>query len=285
MIEDAVRVLPDGRVLIDYGPVTMVVLAERGGAPDVELCRSAFAVVDDELRSLSGALDMLRRYPKEVDPRELRGTARVMADAVLATGDPMLTPMAAVAGAMADAAADHLFANGAERAVANNGGDVAIRLREGTSINVGVCTDLASGAVARTVRLTAAHGIGGVATSGLGGRSLTTGIASGVTVFARRCADADALATLLADRSFIDVPTVVRERAGAVDPDSDIADQLVVLSVGELADDERRRALGQVMREARAQHERGGMAACIATVQGMTDVFDPDGLLEIKKIF
>lgn len=251
----------------------------RGGAWDTELCAEVFGVADECLKSLGGVLDTLKRYPAHVDASLLSGPARVMADAVLATGDAYLTPMAAVAGTIADAAADHLYARGAQKVYANNGGDVAIRLAEGQSISVGVCFDLERGEVGRTVRIGPELEIGGVATSGLGGRSLTTGIASGVTVFSRRCANADATATLLADRSFIDVPAVRRTRASEIDPDSDIADLDVVIGVGPLTEAERRRALGQVIDEARCQYERGGMRACIATVQGQTETYDPEGIL------
>ena len=132
----------------------------------------------------------------------------------------------------------------------------------------------------RVVRLTPEKGVGGVATSGLGGRSLTTGIASGVTVFSARCARADALATLLADRSIIDSPAVHTCRAGELDPDSDIADLTVVTGVDPLTEEEKAKALSQVMAEAELQYERGGLIACIATVQGRTAVFDPGKILD-----
>ena len=122
--------------------------------------------------------------------------------------------------------------------------------------------------------------MGGVATSGLGGRSLTTGIASGVTVFSSRCAMADALATLLADRSYIDSPAVHTCLAGELDPDSDIADLRVVTGVGPLSEEEKLTALRQVVAEARKQYEKGGLLACVATVQGMTTLFDPEGILK-----
>ena len=95
---DWVRELAPGQVYFDYGPVSMVVTAMRNGAGDSALCASAAEVVERNLRTLGQSLDMLRRYPAHVDPEALTGTARQMADAVLATGDPWLTPMAAVAG-------------------------------------------------------------------------------------------------------------------------------------------------------------------------------------------
>lgn len=281
MEQDTIRVLGPGRVLFDYGPVTMVVNALRDGDErDTELCRSAFPVIDGILRELGPALPILRRYPPQVASAALTGTARVMAEAVLATGDAWLTPMAAVAGSISDAVADYLQSQGAVKTTANNGGDIALRLAPGQSLSLGVLYDLEKGGVDQVVRLTPEKGVGGVATSGLGGRSLTTGIASGVTVFSARCARADALATLLADRSYLDAPAVHTCLAAELDPDSDIADLTVVTGVDPLTEAEKERALDQVLKEAKLQYERGGLIACIATVQGRTALFDPRGILE-----
>lgn len=273
-------VLAPGHVFFDYGPVSMVVSAMRGGAGDTDLCRSAFEVIDGCLKQMRPVLAVLRRYPESVDPDALCGLPAVMARAVIAAGDPLLTPMAAVAGSVSDAVADFLAGQGAEKAVANNGGDIAVRLADGQSLKLGVVYDLAAGTVSRTVRLTNRSGVGGVATSGLGGRSLTTGIASGVTVFSARCAEADALATLLADRSYLDLPAVHTVLAGELDSDSDIADQQVVVGVDPLTEAEKEQALDQVMKEAKLQYGKGNLLACIATVQGCTAVFDPKRILK-----
>ena len=276
---DWVRELAPGQVYFDYGPVSMVVTAVRNGTGDSALCAPAAEVVERNLRTLGQSLDMLRRYPAHVDPEALTGTARQMADAVLATGDPWLTPMAAVVGAMSDAVADFLWEQGAEKVTANNGGDIALRLAPGQKLDMGILYDLNRSGVDRVVRLLPEHGIGGVATSGLGGRSLTTGIASSVTAFSARCARADALATLLADRSYIDSPAVHTCLAAELDPDSDIADLTVVTAVDPLTEAEKRKALDQVLTEAELQYRRGGLRACVAAVQGMTATFDPEKIL------
>lgn len=280
MTADVMQNLKPGQVFVDFGPVSMVITASRNGEGDTQLCRAAFPVIAACLEDLRPSLEMLRRYPPQVELEQLTGAGETMARAVLRTGDPWLTPMAAVAGTVADAVADFLFAQGAEKVTANNGGDIALRLSPGQSLGLGVLYDLERGGVDRVVHLTAEKGVGGVATSGLGGRSLTTGIASGVTVFSRRCAQADALATLLADRSCIDSPAVHTRLAGELDPDSDIADLPVVVSVEPLSREEKERALEQVLREAEEQYRRGNLLACIATVQGVTVTYDPNGILE-----
>ena len=285
MDDEQMRELAPGRVFFDYGPVSMVVTAERNGEGDTELCRSAFPVIDNCLKELRPSLEMLRRYPPQVELAALTGAGRTMAQAVLATGDPWLTPMAAVAGTVADTVADYLWEQGATKVAANNGGDVAIRLAPGEKLGLGILFDMSKpGGVDQVIRLKPEHGVGGVATSGLGGRSLTTGIASGVTVFSSRCAMADALATLLADRSYIDSPAVHTCLAGELDPDSDIADLRVVTGVGPLSEEEKLTALRQVVAEARKQYEKGGLLACVATVQGMTTLFDPEDILKVLNI-
>ena len=50
--------------------------------------------------------------------------------------------------------------------------------------------------------------------------------------------------------------------------------------MGPLSEEEKLTALRQVVAEARTQYEKGGLLACIATVQGMTTLFDPKGILK-----
>ena len=76
------RELAPGRVFFDYGPVSMVVTAERSGEGDTELCRSAFPVIDNCLKDLRPSLEMLRRYPPQVELAALTGPGRTMAEAV-----------------------------------------------------------------------------------------------------------------------------------------------------------------------------------------------------------
>ena len=89
MDDEQMRELAPGRVFFDYGPVSMVVTAERSGEGDTELCRSAFPVIDNCLKDLRPSLEMLRRYPPQVELAALSGAGRTMAQAVLATGDPL----------------------------------------------------------------------------------------------------------------------------------------------------------------------------------------------------
>ena len=275
-MSEFLQVLPDGRVFVDYGPTSMVITARRAGAPCPELAEAAFPLIQSSLEEIAQALPVLRQYPRDGDFSALEGLPRVMAEAVLATGEETLTPMAAVAGTVADAVADWIFARGADLVAVNNGGDVALRLGEGQQLRMGILPDLDGGGISRVITLRAEDGIGGVCTSGLGGRSLTRGVASAVTVFSRRCALADACATHIANCSYIDSPRVHVCPAGELEPESDIAGLTVVSAVEPLTEAEKARAAAQAMAEAARQYQRGNLLWCAADVQGSRSQFPPE---------
>ena len=169
--------------------------------------------------------------------------------------------------------ADWLFARGADLVAVNNGGDVALRLGEGRSIRMGILPDL-NGRVTEIVEIRAEDGIGGVCTSGLGGRSLTRGIAGGVTVFSRRCALADACATHIANCSYIESPRVHTCLAGEIEPESDIASLRIVTAVEPLFPEEKKRGLMQVYEETERQWKNGNLVRVYADIQGERLTFE-----------
>jgi len=117
--------------------------------------------------------------------------------------------------------------------IVNNGGDIALRLAEGYSAEVGVAPAIGTPPT-HILSVRAADGIGGVATSGLGGRSFTKGIATAAVVAAKTAALADACATSIGNATFAAHPAIKLVRAEAVDPLTDIAGHLVVGQVGPL---------------------------------------------------
>ena len=48
-MDEAFRVLDDGRVFVDYGPASMVITARRGEEPLSELAAAAFPLIRDSL--------------------------------------------------------------------------------------------------------------------------------------------------------------------------------------------------------------------------------------------
>lgn len=288
--ETAVRFLPDGSYLVDYGPATLVVKAVQDGQAMAGLDRMLLAAVRERLAETTAYLPFLRGTDCHradwrsdgPDAPPAGSLPAAMIDAVRASGDTDLTPMAAVAGAMSDSLADQLAAMGADKVFVNNGGDIAIRLKPGQTLTMAVMHDMRPGGRQTVITLSGADGIGGVATSGLGGRSLTRGIASGVTVFAARCAAADALATSLANRSYVPDPAVRRCPAGALDPSSDIADRMVVTHVGELPDSVVDRSVEQVLRAAGRHWSEQRMLGLSVAVQRRIAWY-PETFLEHRK--
>lgn len=273
--ENAIRILDDGRIYVDYGPVSMVLQASRNNDIQTGLCLESTNIIPGLLKEISEAYEKLSLYPQEICLSEFKGLPFEMVKAVKGIEDPTLTPMSAVAGSVSDALADWLFKAGSDKVIVNNGGDIAIRLRQDQSITLGILPDINSGQLGKKIKIRAEDGIGGVCTSGLGGRSLTRGIARSVTVMATRCAVADACATHLANASFIQSEAVKTSLAGKLYPGIDIADLSVVTEVGELSDNEVRRSLNQIEEAVKIQDKLGNLLAVYADVCGYC--------LELKK--
>jgi uncharacterized protein len=152
-------------------------------------------------------------------------------------GRTFITPMAAVAGAVAEeilgtmTAAAHL-----SRAYLNNGGDIALHLASGEQFVVGMVERPDRPSLFGTATLDSEQPARGIATSGWRGRSFSLGIADAVTVLADRAAMADAAATIIANAvNLPEHPRVKRVPANSLAPDSDLGDRLVTQGVGELS--------------------------------------------------
>jgi hypothetical protein len=192
-----------------------------------------------------------------------------MINSVLAIGDEDLTPMAAVAGTIADEVADFLFERGMTKAVVDNGGDVAIRADREDPITVGIRPDVNDQAVSYVIGLDPDLRSHGVATSGLGGRSLTRGIASAATVVASTASLADAAATAVANASFLDNERIFRRPAEEMDPETDIAGLNITVKVGPLSEELKGRAVSKAIRRAEDLVQRGVILGAFVAVQGV----------------
>jgi|SRR5579859_149795 len=232
------RLLPDGRRLhLHDGPIDLIVEA-FGQRSEVERAyRAACARFETVLDELCGELLFLRQRctPDSLWPR--RSIARRMMAAVLPyAGQCFITPMAAVAGAVAEEMLSVMVASAQlSRAYVNDGGDIALHLTEGEKFVVGMIERPDRPSLFGTTTLTSAIPVRGVATSGWRGRSFSLGIADAVTVLADRAGAADAAATIIANA--VDLPghqAVVRIPACEIAPDSDLLDLLVTQAVGDL---------------------------------------------------
>jgi len=247
--------LPDGKRLhLHHGPIDLVVQAF--GVP-YELARAYAAAVGrfaGILEELVAELAELRR-PVTYDSRRFAGpTARRMEAAAGCHAGAFITPMAAVAGSVADEVLAAMTASAAlDRAYVNNGGDIALHLAPGQALRLAIAGT--GHGFADRISVGSDSAVRGVATSGWRGRSHSLGIADAATVLARDAAAADAAATLIANA--VDLPghpAIARAPASSLDPDADLGERLVTRAVcrltkGEVADAlDRGLALAETMR-------------------------------------
>ncbi len=239
--------LADSRRLhLQDGPIDLIIEA-RGSETDVRTAYEAatrrFTGLLDEL---CGELPLLR---EAADPAWclLQGNvARRMHAAVAPFAvDHFITPMAAVAGAVAEEILGAMVSKARpERAYVNNGGDIALHLAGGEHFTVGLMDRPDKHGLMQTMVIDADDPSRGIATSGRYGRSFSLGIADAVTVLARTASQADAAATIIANA--VDLPghpAIVRRPACDLQPDSDLGARLVTRDVGELSDCEIENAL------------------------------------------
>jgi ApbE superfamily uncharacterized protein (UPF0280 family) len=181
-----------------------------------------------------------------------------------------VTPMAAVAGSVADEIGAAMTAEARlDRWMVNNGGDIALGLAAGHQYRAGMVVHPRRGTINSTALIRAGAGIGGIATSGRGGRSFSLGIADAVTVLAPTAAAADAAATLIANHvSLGPHPEVTREPADTLDPDTDLGNRLVTVDVGPLTSVEINRALASGLEYAESCVDRGLIGAAILNLAG-----------------
>lgn len=245
---------PDGsRLHLQHGPIDLIIEALGEKEAVAAAYRQAWDRFQPLLDELVDELPLLRR-PFGDEHQELRGTvARRMAAAVSRFPGSFVTPMAAVAGAVADEVCDAMWPNEStlRRCAVNDGGDIAVRLAPGESFVVGLVPLPQRPALLGAATVRAEGSVRGVATSGRHGRSFTLGIADAVTVLAADAATADVAATLLANA--VDVPghpAIHRTPAVELAPDSDLGERLVTVGVGPLTDDEIETALAAGLAEA-----------------------------------
>lgn len=263
------RWLPDGRRLhLNHGPIDLIV--EAFGRED-EL-RAAYGQAVDRfpaiLPELVAELAELRR-PASVSPRHFAGpTARRMEAVVAPLAQLFITPMAAVAGSVADEMLAAMIAGRRlDRAYVNNGGDVALHLARGERMSAAIAGT--GHGLADRLAIRWQDPVRGIATSGWRGRSFSLGIADAVTVLAASGAAADAAATLIANA--VDLPghpAIARQPARDLAPDSDLGDRPVTTGVGLLTPPEINRALDAGLAVADRMRRQGSIQSAILFLAG-----------------
>ena len=265
-----------GRLHFHHGPIDIVAYAQGDPRHVRSAHDDAWRRFSTVLAELVAELALLR---KEVGAQcALQGdVARTMWDACHRCAEGFITPMAAVAGSVAQALIASYDRPGIERAWVNNGGDIALHLTEGHSVRVGLFADIArlDEAMLQTgirtdgvMEIDAAMGVRGVATSGWRGRSHSLGVADSVTVLAPTAALADAAATVIANAVNVQDPAIVRRPAASLRDDSDLGDIPVTVDVPALDPDKAALALAHGLEAARRLRAKGLILECVLTCQG-----------------
>ena len=284
--------LSDGRLHLHHGPIDLIVSAE--GPERRAALNAAVARFEGLLDALVVDLEVLRQRvrptgnslgavsfapssthpPKSTVPaagsapscsshRVTSPTALRMVRAANQHSRCFVTPMAAVAGAVADEVLSAMTARRVTKASVNNGGDIAFHIAPGEDFRV-----LAPSGPIRVGFHDTARGI---ATSGWRGRSHSLGIADAATVLARTAAEADVAATLVANA--VDLPghpAIARTPAQTLNPDSDLGHRPVTTDVGPLTHGEIARALNNGAAFARSCIAKGTILAATLTLAGQT---------------
>lgn len=251
--------LADGKRLhLQHGPIDLVIEADGPRDQVVAAYQQARARFQTVLTELVDELPVLRlAVDHEAGVSGI--VARRMLAATLPFAGDFITPMAAVAGAVADEILKSMVeGRRLSRAYVNNGGDIALHLGAGERYVAALVTNPAGERIAGRATVVAADPIRGIATSGRHGRSHSLGIADAVTVLAESAAAADAAATMIANA--VDLPgsaKIERAPAGELYPDSDLGDRLVTVGLSELEASEIDAALDAGCRRARDLHARG----------------------------
>jgi len=256
-----IRMLPDGRRLhLHDGPIDLII--EAGGDQQAisaayEAAARRFVSILDELCS---ELPLLRTRAREKSERP-RG---VVAQRMFAAVEPyceqcFITPMAAVAGAVAETILESMCgAATLDRAYVNNGGDIAIHLANSQFYKIGMVERPDHPSLFGSVEISAEDPVRGIATSGWRGRSFSLGIADAVTILADSASAADAAATVIGNAvNLPGHPGITRVPACEISPDSDLDDLRVTRRVEPLSQLEIDTALDNGLHVATMLHEKG----------------------------
>ncbi len=298
------HLLPDGRWHFQHGPIDLVIGAEGSANAVAAAHAGAWQRFGPVLDELVAELPALRR-PVAAGPCPVQGgiarrmwqacqplsmsTRHRSTDATRQAGlgrlgaarrrpsGQFITPMAAVAGAVAQELIACYQRDGIQRAWVNNGGDIALHLAPGHSVRIGVFADLARLDARQVMNGLAIDGhfeithelpVRGVATSGWRGRSFSLGIADSVTVLARSAAEADAAATVIANAVNLDDPRILRRPAHELKDDSDLGSIPVTVDVPPLGHAAVQCALQAGLLRAEALQGAGLIWAALLVCQG-----------------
>ena len=260
--------LPGNRLHLQHGPINLVIKACGGEAEVRRAYERAERRLSGMLQSLVDNLSLLRSPDVPACVRVSDATSQQMISAVKRFKGQFVTPMAAVAGAVADTILVAMRkTDGLHKIYVNNGGDIALHLAPGQDMQIGIVPTLSAATPDASLCITGNDGVGGIATSGWDGHSMSHGIADAVTVIAASGAIADVAATLIANRVNCDDEGIERRPALDLDPDSDLGERLVTVGVGEQSDRVINDSLDQGEQFARGLVDQGKIHGALLSLQ------------------
>lgn len=268
-----------GKVWLEYGPISMHIQAELNGqaytAAALEGAHKAVNVLNSLALYKNLAAQLIQSVPASKD---YPAVFNQLIMAARATGDPSVTPMIAVAGTISELVAESMTERfGATKVIVNNGGDIAVKVEDNSLVRVGIALDILTKKVTHFIPVTKESGIGGICTSGLGGRSFTKGVATAAVAVGPSASIADACATLIGNATLVDDPAVEQEFAEKIDPLTDISGQRITTRVGRLKPESVDQALSQGIAKGMEFIERGLLHGVIVVVQDKMIMF-PKGI-------
>ncbi|HUC60591.1 MAG TPA: UPF0280 family protein [Alphaproteobacteria bacterium] len=266
--------LEDKRWHFQHGPIDLVIEPFGTEAARARVIARGWRRFQTVLDELVAELAFLRAPVQEAEG--VTGpVARRMLAACRPHGRVFITPMAAVAGSVADemvaamALEDGAPEDGLARLYVNNGGDIAFWLAPGERMRIGLIANPEhASALDGAVEIGHHMPVRGVATSGWRGRSFSLGIADSVTVLAASGASADAAATLIANEVDCDHPAVVKRPANEIKDDTDLGALPVTVAVGPLPRALVDRALARGVARAEALRREGFIWGAVLSLAG-----------------
>ena len=274
--------MADNRLHLQHGPIDIIARVDAPEEVRKRLYTSASNRFSTVLVELVAEMDLLKQ-PWSADlPDPKGGIAQKMCFAVRGS-DIFVTPMAAVAGAVADEVLEAMLNEAKntdpcleeiQRMYVNNGGDIAFWLNAGESFSIGVVDNPGIPELNARVSLAYESPVRGIATSGWRGRSQSLGIADAVTVLAGSAAIADAAATLIANDVNVDYPGILKRPASEVKDESDLGMLPVTVDVPPLPVDQISEALKRGAQTAGNFIRTGKIEAAYLSLQKQTLVVE-----------
>jgi len=227
----------DNKLFLRHGPINIVL--EAIGIDKDLAYQNVKEYFETILEQLVLDMDLLKK--EVVFNRKFNNKiSQSMQDATEKYSPTFITPMAAVAGSIADNILRVLINDtNLEKAYVNNGGDVSFYLNKNQIMKSSLAA--IPNMIAEIKYKDKSRGI---ATSGWRGKSFSRGIADSVTVLADNAAMADAAATMIGNA--VDIynhPKIKKQPANEMYEDSDLKNLLITVEVGLLTKVEIKEAL------------------------------------------